>query len=88
MDNPERDMPKLELELLRRGVDDLSACLERCRRCRRTPLIGEHVYGYESGAVLCELCRALEPQQPVSSRLVHGPEFGHTLRIIDQRTAA
>ncbi len=88
MENPDRDMPKLELELLRRGVDELSTCLERCARCRRTPLVGERVYGYESGAILCELCRALELGQPVFSRLVHGPEFGHTLKIRDHRKAA
>jgi hypothetical protein len=38
--------------------------------------------------VLCELCRAVAPRTPVGSRLVHGPEFGHTLRITDRRTAA
>ena len=55
-----RDMPDLELALLRRGVDDLAADCERCQRCRRTPLIGERVYVYDSGAIACELCRALE----------------------------
>ena len=88
MDSPVRDMPALELALMRRGVDDLAAGCERCARCRRTPLVGERVYIYESGAVLCELCRAVERQTPVGSRLVHGPEFGHTLRITDRRTAA
>jgi len=88
MDSPVRDMPALELALMRRGVDDLAACCERCARCRRTPLIGERVYVYETGALLCELCRAVEPQTPVDSRLVHGPEFGHTLKISDHRAAA
>lgn len=88
MDGPVRDMPALELALMRRGMDDLAAGCERCARCRRTPLIGERVYVYESGAVLCELCRAVELQTPVGSRLVHGPEFGHTLRITDRRAAA
>lgn len=88
MDSPVRDMPALELALMRRGVDDLAAGCERCARCRRTPLVGERVHIYESGAVLCELCRAVESQTPVGSRLVHGPEFGHTLRITDRRTAA
>jgi hypothetical protein len=88
MDSPVRDMPALELALLRRGVDDLAAGCERCARCHRTPLIGERVYVYEGGTLLCELCRAVEPQTPVDSRLVHGPEFGHTLRITDHRAAA
>lgn len=80
--------PELELALLRRGVSDLEAHAVRCGHCRRHPLIGERVYGYESGAVLCELCRALEPTRHISSQLVHGPEFGHTMKIVDQRPAA
>jgi hypothetical protein len=38
--------------------------------------------------VRCELCRALHRERPLASRIVHGPEFGHTLRVIDQRAAA
>jgi hypothetical protein len=79
---------QLELELLRRSVDALSAGCERCAHCRRTPLIGERVYVYETGTVRCELCRALHREAPVASRLVHGPEFGHTMRITDRRQAA
>jgi len=88
MDSPVRDMPAFELALMRRGVDELAAGCERCARCRRTPLIGERVYAYEAGLLLCELCRAVEPKTPVESRLVHGPEFGHTLRSAGQRAAA
>jgi hypothetical protein len=80
-------MPELELALLRRGVEHFSAELVCCENCRRHPLIGERVYGYSSGAVLCELCRTVESAAPASSRLVHGPEFGHTMKIIDQRSA-
>ncbi len=89
-----RDMPELELALLRRGVDRLSAGCERCGRCHRTPLIGERVYVYgdhadhaddDGGEILCELCRALARGAPLHSRIVHGPEFGHTMRITDQR---
>jgi hypothetical protein len=87
MDAAVRDMPDLELALLKRGVDDLRAECERCARCRRTPLIGERVYAYDSGATLCELCRPLESDEPIASRLVHGPEFGHTMRITDRRAA-
>jgi hypothetical protein len=38
--------------------------------------------------MLCDLCRALRPEEPVSSRLVHGPAFGHAVRITDQRGTA
>jgi hypothetical protein len=59
----------------------------RCDRCRRTPLIGERVYFYENDAMLCELCRPLQRRAPVRSVLVHGPAFGHTIRITDRRAA-
>jgi hypothetical protein len=81
-------MPALELALLRRGVDEMAAESERCRHCRRTPLIGERVYVYEGGSMLCELCRTFEKQRPQESRLIHGPEFGHTMRITDHRAVA
>ena len=87
-------MPALELALLRRGVDELAACEERCGHCHRTPLIGERVYVYESPArapapgLLCELCRALDRRQPIGNHIVHGPEFGHTMRITDRRAVA
>jgi len=83
----DRDMRDLELALLRRGVDERVAGGECCSRCRRTPLTGEHVYDYDHGQVLCELCRARQRQAPLASRLVHTPAFGHTIRIIDQRAA-
>jgi hypothetical protein len=82
-----REMAELELALLRRGVDQRVAGSECCSRCRRTPLIGERVYVYEQGPVICELCRSLDAGVPRSSRLVHGPAFGHTIKIIDQRAA-
>jgi hypothetical protein len=81
-------MPDLELALLRRGVDELVAGREQCDRCRRTPLMGERMYSYTSGALLCELCRAAHRDAPIASHLVHGPEFGHTMRISDTRAAA
>ena len=81
-------MDDFELALLRRGVDELAAECERCAGCHRRPLIGERIYSYRSGATLCELCKGNLPEAPLSSRLVHGPEFGHTLRITRQRAAA
>ena len=88
MDTTVRDMPALELALLRRGLDELAAGCERCRHCHRTPLIGERVYVYEGNGMLCELCRTVERRQPAASHIVHGPEFGHTMRITDHRAAA
>jgi hypothetical protein len=88
MDSFVGNAPSLELALLRRGVDEMAAGYERCRRCHRTPLVGEHVYAYGGGSIVCELCLGIEPEAPVASRLVHGPEFGHTMRIIDRRAAA
>jgi hypothetical protein len=88
MDAALREMDGLERALLRRGVDEISAECERCSHCHRTPLVGERVYGYSSGETLCELCRRAWRETPVQSRLVHGPEFGHTMRVTDQRAAA
>jgi hypothetical protein len=86
MDASVREMPEFELALLRRGLDELAAGSERCGRCNRTPLVGEHVHIYKK-QILCDLCVELERKQPESSRLVHGPAFGNSIRIIDQRAA-
>jgi hypothetical protein len=43
---------------------------------------------YGSGTIACELCRGRQHEDPLESRTVHGPEFGHTMRITDQRAAA
>jgi hypothetical protein len=83
-----RDLPELELAMIRRSVGALGAGCERCDRCHRTPLVGERVYEYESARMLCELCRVMRREAPVSSRIVHGSEFGHAVRITDRRTAA
>lgn len=83
-----RDMLDLELALLRRGLDERLAGSERCTCCHRTPLVGERVYVYAAGVIACELCRRRRREAPHQTRLVHGPEFGHTIRITDQRAAA
>ncbi|HEY2439810.1 MAG TPA: hypothetical protein VG371_00375 [Solirubrobacteraceae bacterium] len=83
-----RDIIDLELALLRRGLDERLAGSERCTCCQRTPLVGERVYIYASGIIACALCRRRRRDAPRQTRLVHGPEFGHTMRITDQRAAA
>jgi hypothetical protein len=82
-----RDMPELEIAMLRRSVGEIGAASERCAHCHRTPLVGEHVYEYRGGVIRCELCRSVRHEPALSSRLVHGPEFGHAVRIrvIDAR---
>ena len=82
-----REMQALELALLRGGIEERAAERRQCMRCERTPLIGERVYLYQGGSVVCELCRSFESISPMASELVHGPAFGHTIRIIDQRAA-
>ena len=80
-------MPALQRALLRRGMDERSIRREVCALCRRTPLVGERVYMAESGMILCELCRPREFDAPVRRFIVHGPEYGHTLKVSDQRAA-
>jgi hypothetical protein len=88
MQPPVREMEEFELALLRRSVDELSAERECCGDCHRTPLVGERMYLYTAGVTLCELCRGRHREAPLESHLVHGPEFGHTMRLTDNRTAA
>jgi hypothetical protein len=80
----QHEMDQLERSLLRRGLDERAAHLERCARCRRTPLVGELVYVRSQDSIVCELCHFVGDEP---ARLVHTPAFGHTIRIIDQRAA-
>jgi hypothetical protein len=79
------DMPEFELALMRRSLGGLAQAAEHCDSCERAMLIGERVYEYESGAVLCALCRNRERDTPAASHTVHGPAFGHSIRILDRR---
>jgi hypothetical protein len=79
------EMGALEVALLRRSLAGVDDRIERCGRCDRTMLLGERVYEYASGAVRCELCRDGERQSPAQSHRVHGPEFGHSIRVLDRR---
>ena len=83
----DRDVVELELALLRRSLAGIARAIERCGRCGRSMLVGERVYEYPSGAVRCELCRLRERSDPAQTHTVHGPEFGHTLRVRDRRAA-
>jgi hypothetical protein len=85
MDLWDRETPALELFLLHRGLAAAAQQSERCGHCHRTMLTGEKVYEYGSGKSLCELCRKAEHALPSQSHLVHTPEFGHTIKVIDQR---
>ncbi len=58
------------------------------RAVERTLLAGERAYECKGPRLVCELCVTLERNPPQDSRLVHGPEFGHSIRIIDTRVAA
>lgn len=87
IEEPTHETSELQLALLKRSSDEFHANCSRCSRCRRTLLTGEHVHEY-ADRLVCELCIVFEHDPPASSRLVHGPEFGHTIRIIDQRVAA
>jgi hypothetical protein len=82
---PARKMPLLQVALLRRSLDAHEAEYERCTHCRRTVLSGERVFVYGAERIVCELCVGLQPERPQESRLVHGPELGHTIRILDRR---
>jgi hypothetical protein len=82
-----RETPELEEALLRRSLQGLAAECERCERCRRSLLVGEKVYELASGTAVCELCVGRERTAPSHSHTVHGPEFGHTMRILDRRQA-
>jgi hypothetical protein len=82
--HPDWEIRALELALLRRGVSERRAKRQACARCRRTPLVGERIYLPEAGVMLCELCR---PRDSADGMLVHGPEFGHTLRLPDRSAA-
>ena len=69
----------LERALLRSSVSRLEAGRDRCRDCHRSPLIGERMFVYDSGRTVCELCRAVRPEEPAESLVVRGPQSRHTV---------
>jgi hypothetical protein len=78
------DVEQLERILLMRGLGALEADRSHCADCGRTPLTGEHVHLYEtsrSPQVVCELCRQLRREKPLTSEIVHHCEHGQTVRL-------
>jgi hypothetical protein len=73
--------PDLERELLRKGLGALSADRNRCADCGRTPLIGEQIHRYARGTLVCELCRVLRADDPISTDLVRHSEHGLAVRV-------
>jgi len=75
------DEQDLERALLRRSVGALYDGRDDCVDCGRTPLVGETLYRYASGAAVCELCRPLRRGEPVGSQLVRHSEHGNAVRV-------
>ena len=78
---PTIDEQDLERALLRKSVGALATDADRCADCGRAPLIGETLYTYDAAATVCELCRPLRREEPVSSEHVRNSEYGHAVRI-------
>jgi hypothetical protein len=72
---------QLERHLLRRTVGILSDDRTSCADCGRTPLIGEEVHLYPAGELVCDLCRSLRREHPVSSQAVRHGELGQTVKV-------
>jgi len=72
---------QLERHLLRRSVGILEGDRTTCVDCGRAPLIGEWVHLYGGAEIVCELCRPLRREAPVSSEPVRHSEFGHTVKV-------
>jgi hypothetical protein len=84
------DSGAIERALVRSSVGALSARLDRCCHCHRTPLVGEAVYVYATGRhgeeIVCELCRPLRTAAPERSVLVRSPEQAASVRFVGART--
>ena len=80
MEQTARHSPELERELLRKSVHALAQGRNACADCGRTPLVGERVHLYESGSLVCDLCRSRHREAPQSSQRVRSAERGHAVR--------
>jgi hypothetical protein len=70
-----------ERHMLRLSVEDLTAERAHCADCGRSPLVGEDVHLYERGRVVCELCRQLRSEPPVSTQRVRYGTPGQSVRL-------
>jgi hypothetical protein len=87
VDESPRDMPALELALLRQGVQRRDATQERCSHCHRTPLAGERIYLSAAGPVLCALCCPQGEDRLLRSQRVRGAVVGPGIRVLTRRAA-
>jgi hypothetical protein len=78
---PQRPAPDFERAMVRLSIEDLAAERAHCGDCGRTPLLGEDVHLYEGGRIVCELCRQLRAEPPVSTERVRHSEHGLTVRL-------
>jgi hypothetical protein len=83
---PDRETPLLQAALLRRNMDKHARTGDSCDHCGRTVLTGEHVFLFPGERIICELCIGSQAQPPLETRLVHGAELGHTIRVVDKRS--
>ena|ERR671938_425083 len=74
----------MSLLLVRRSMVRHSENCEPCAHCQRTLLAGEHMFICDD-RIVCELCIGLEPEMPKQAQVLHGPELGNTIRILDKR---
>ena len=79
--------PDLELALLRKGVGALAAGRHACADCGRSPLVGERLFRFGRGEVVCALCRPLRRREPDAVELVRHTELGLTVRRIVRHAA-
>jgi hypothetical protein len=75
-----RSVPDLSRWLLSRAVQRLAAGRDRCADCGRTPLESEQVHLYDSGAVVCALCRPAHRGKPVGCHTIRHSELGHAVK--------
>lgn len=71
----------LERQLLRRSVGTLASGRHCCEDCGRSPLVGERVFRYGRGVVVCALCRPGRPGEPEATAVVRHPERGQAVRV-------
>jgi hypothetical protein len=77
--------PQLERALLLSGIGRRVDAGEHCDHCQRSLLIGERLYEYQDGQLRCALCRDQSLQEPADFHTIHGPAFGHSIRVLDRR---